>query len=279
MKKHQKQQKLINNPEFHLSFSEHLAELRSRLFIIALCVSLATLAGYFVQQQLIGIMLRPAKGQSFIYTSPTSGINFLFQVCLYFGIYVSLPVIIFNALKFLQPLFNAKVDKLIWRYSLYSFLLATVGVIFGYFAGLPFALHFLGAQFTSSQIQALYTINEYGAFVSFYLLGSALLFQLFLILILINRIKPLQPKKLFKYEKYVIGGAFIVSFLMVPAPNIMNQIVLAVPIIVMYQLAILIIAITNRRKNNKTLFAETIVEPETKREPMKPVLISDIIRA
>jgi sec-independent protein translocase protein TatC len=89
----------------------------------------------------------------------------------------------------------------------------------------------------------------------------------------------LQPKKLFKYEKYVIGGAFIVSFLMVPAPNIMNQIVLAVPIIVMYQLAILIIAITNRRKNSKTLVAETIEGPETKREPMKPVLISDIIRA
>jgi sec-independent protein translocase protein TatC len=106
-----------------------------------------------------------------------------------------------------------------------------------------------------------------------------MLFQLFLILILINRIKPLQPKKLFKYEKYVIAGAFIVSFLMVPAPNIMNQIVLAVPIIAMYQLAILIIAITNRGKNNKIMVAETSVLSETRREPMKPVLISDIIRA
>jgi len=279
MKNYLRQQKLIKNPKYIPTFSDHLAELRSRLFVVALCISLATLAGYFVQQQLIGIMLRPAKGQAFIYTSPTSGINFLFQVCLYFGIYISLPVIIFNILKFLHPLFNAKIDKLIWRYSLYSFLLATIGVLFGYFAGLPFALHFLGAQFTSSQIQALYTINEYGAFVSFYLLGSAMLFQLFLILILINRIKPLQPKKLFKYEKYVIAGAFIVSFLMVPAPNIMNQIVLAVPIIAMYQLAILIIAITNRGKNNKIMVAETSVLSETRREPMKPVLISDIIRA
>ena len=276
-----KQQNLRNNVDTKLTFAEHVSELRSRLFVISLCVSAATLLGYFVQQQLVELMLRPSKGQNFIFTSPTGGINFLFQVCLYFGIYISLPVIIFNVLKFVQPLLSESAEKLIGRYSFYSFVLATLGIIFGYFAGLPFALHFLSGQFTSHQIQALYTINEYGSFVSFYLLGSALLFQLFLVILFINRIKPINPKTLLGKEKYVFAAAFIISFLMVPAPNIANQLVLAAPIILLYQIAIAVIAFRNRKNSplgsNKDSSVHEIV-PATKLRVQQPVLIRDIIR-
>jgi sec-independent protein translocase protein TatC len=274
-----KQQNLRNNVDAHLTFGEHVAELRSRLFIIAACISLATLIGYFIQQQLVALMLLPSKGQNFIFTSPTGGINFLFQVCLYFGIYISLPVIIFNILKFIQPLLSEATEKLIGKYSFYSFVLATLGILFGYYAGLPFALHFLSGQFTSHQIQALYTINEYGSFVSFYLLGSALLFQLFLIILFINRIKPIEPKSLLTKEKYVVAGAFIVSFIMVPAPNIANQLVLAAPIILLYQISIAVIAFRNRKlsytSSSKQIEPEIIVNKQPTRQP---VLITDIIR-
>jgi sec-independent protein translocase protein TatC len=186
-----------------------------------------------------------------------------------------LPVIIFNILKFIQPLLSEATENLIGRYSFYSFVLATLGILFGYYAGLPFALHFLSGQFTSHQIQALYTINEYGSFVSFYLLGSALLFQLFLIILFINRIKPIEPKSLLTKEKYVVAGAFIVSFIMVPAPSIANQLVLAAPIILLYQISIVVIAFRNRKLSYKQNQPEIIVNKQPTRQP---VLITDIIR-
>jgi sec-independent protein translocase protein TatC len=79
-----------------------------------------------------------------------------------------------------------------------------------------------------------------------YILGSALLFQLPIALICINRIKPLKPSRLFHYERWIILAAFVLSGLMNPTPNIISQLIVAVPFILMYQVGIAIIAIVNR---------------------------------
>jgi hypothetical protein len=122
---------------------------------------------------------------------------------------------------------------------------AVAGVIFGYFIGLPSALHFLFHQFTTVQVRPLITIQSYMQFVALYLFGSALMFQLPLILLLINRIKPLKPSMLFKYERHLIAASFIIAFIMNPTPNIVDQLFVVVPIILTYQLGIGLLALVN----------------------------------
>jgi hypothetical protein len=82
--------------------------------------------------------------------------------------------------------------------------------------------------------------------VMVYMVGSAMLFQVPLILLFINRIKPLKPRSLFHAERWVIAGAFLVSGLMNPTPHIMSQLAIAGPLIVMYQLGIGFIWFVNR---------------------------------
>jgi hypothetical protein len=130
---------------------------------------------------------------------------------------------------------------------------ALAGVLFGYYIGLPSALNFLLHQFTTVQVRPLITIQSYMSFVAMYLFGSALMFQLPLILLIINRIKPLKPKKLLKYERHLIVGAFIVAFIMNPTPNIIDQMLVVVPIIVMYQLGIGLVWFVNRHSNPEVL--------------------------
>ena len=84
------------------------------------------------------------------------------------------------------------------------------------------------------------------SFVTIYLIGSALIFQLPLIVVFINRIKPLRPSQLFGFERYVIAGAFIISMLMAPTINLVDQLILAGPIIIIYQLAIVLVLRKNR---------------------------------
>jgi len=105
------------------------------------------------------------------------------------------------------------------------------------------------------------------------------LFQLFLIILFINRIKPIKPNCLLTKEKYVVAGAFIVSFIMVPAPNIANQLVLAAPIILLYQISIAVIAFRNRKLSYTSSSRQ--IQPEikvNKQATRQPVLITDIIR-
>ena len=250
MKKHRNQPQTTQNKTKLAPFVEHLYELRRRLYYVALSILLWGAAIYFVQQHVVRILLSPAHGQHFIYTSVGGGIDFLFRICIYGGIVLSLPVIVYNILCFTEPLLTDATKRFIFIGSFISGLLAFVGIIFGYYVGLPAALHFLLHQFTTIQIQPLVTIQSYLHFVIVYMVGSAMLFQLPLLLVFINRIKPLEPKKLFHYERWVILVAFVLAGLMNPTPNILSQLLVAGPFILMYQVGIVLIAVINRSKRS-----------------------------
>jgi sec-independent protein translocase protein TatC len=240
-----------------LPFIEHLYELRKRLFYVALSVGLWAAATYFVQQRVVAALLRPAHNQQFIYTSVGGGIDFLFRVCMYVGLAMSIPVIVY-LLKYLEPLVKKDSLRFVGVGSIASGLLALAGMAFGYFIGLPAALHFLLHQFTTSQIHPLLTIQSYMGFVTIYLFGSALLFQLPLLLILINRIKPLKPKKMLQYERWVILLAFIGGGLMNPSPRLQDQLLLSGPVIATYQLGIFIVWFLNRKRRRSPRVARLL---------------------
>lgn len=225
----------------------HLRELRKRITYVAISVVLGAVIAYALERKLLDVLLRPSHGQDFIYTSPLGGINFLFSVCLYVGLIVSTPVIMYQLLAFLQPLMQQTTRKFLVLSSLAAGTVAIGGVLFGYFIGLPSALHFLLHQFVTVQVRPLITIQSYMSFVGLYLFGSALMFQLPLILFFINRIKPLKPSGLIKYERHVIIFAFVAAFIMNPTPNVIDQMLIVVPMILMYQLGIALIWYVNRR--------------------------------
>jgi sec-independent protein translocase protein TatC len=232
----------------HQTFAEHLLELRRRLLFVAATILVFATAAYFVQQQLVAFLLRPAHNQHFIYTAPGGGIAFLFQVCTYVGITAGIPVFVYQLLRFIEPVIGDDERRFIAKMGWLSALLAVIGFAFGYLIGLPAALHFLSHQFTTKQIQPLLTIQEYMSFITVYLVGSALIFQLPLVVLFINRVKPLKPSQLFKSERYVIAGAFIISMVMAPTVNVIDQLMLAGPIIVTYQIAVAVVLFKNRPK-------------------------------
>jgi sec-independent protein translocase protein TatC len=233
------------SPTAKIPLIEHVYELRRRLAYVAVCIGVGGGVAYAFERQLVDILLRPSHGQHFIYTSPLGGMNFLFSVCLDIGLVVATPAIIYNLLAFLQPLMKDTTRRFLLIASGVAGLVALCGVTFGYFIGLPSALHFLFHQFTTVQVRPLITIQSYMQFVAMYLFGSALMFQLPLILLLINRIKPLKPRTLFKNERHVIAISFIVAFIMNPTPNIIDQLFVVVPIIATYQLGIGLLALVN----------------------------------
>ncbi|HJQ09197.1 MAG TPA: twin-arginine translocase subunit TatC [Candidatus Saccharimonadales bacterium] len=244
------------NPK--IPFIQHLYELRKRLLYIALSVVLWSIAAYAVQMHIVAALLKPAANQQFIYTSPGGGLEFLLRVCLYTGIFCSIPVIVYQLLKYLEPLIKKDAVRFIAWGSVVSGLLASTGMAFGYFIGMPAALGFLLNQFTNEQIQALLSIQSYLSFVTVYLLGSALLFQLPLILLLINRIKPLSPKKLLGFERWVVIAAFVLGGIINPSPRIIDQLLLTVPIILTYQVGIILVWLSNRKSRTPSMVHELL---------------------
>lgn len=238
-----------------LTFLQHIEELRARLFWIVGSVLVISSLGYLIKDQLIDVLLHPLGQQQLYYLTPVGGFSFLIKICFYFGILVSIPLIVFHLYRYLQPLMHAAAP--VKTYIFFSSLLAAGGVSFAYFVSLPAALHFL-TDFNIGQITAMLTVDSYLTFVLSYLLGAALLFQIPLVLLIINRITPLKPKGLMSYQRHVILGAFIIAAIISPTPDIANQGLLALPIIIMYQIGILLVWLRNRRSKPT---ARTVKEP------------------
>lgn len=242
----------------HKPFIEHLRELRTRFVFVCLAIVAGASAAYPLRQVIIDFLVAPAGDQQFIFTSPTGGFDFVFKVCLAAGVVAAVPVIIFNLLRYLQPLLPRASLKTAVIGMLFSVFLAFTGMTFAYIIGLPAALNFLLQTFLTGPVEALITIQAYMSFVVIYMLGAALIFQIPLVLLFINRIKPLKPSKLFKQQRWVIVISFVVAVIITPTPDVASLLILAIPMIVMYQLGIVLILIANRRTSNRGQFNQLL---------------------
>jgi sec-independent protein translocase protein TatC len=238
---------LRNTAAEKIPFIAHIQELRKRLFYVVVSICIFGGIAALFQTELTKILLKPSGGQQFIFTTPGGGFDFVFKLILYAGIAGSIPVIVYQFIKYMQPLTNDATQRFVVRVSLWSSLLAIAGICFGYSVGLPAAMHFLLQGFSTEQIKALITIQSYMSFVMIYLLGTALLFQLPLLLIVINKFKRLKPRTLLKQQRWVILGSAIAGAIISPTPDIRNMLMLSGPIVLTYELSIVLIWLINRR--------------------------------
>jgi len=256
-------------------FSEHVRELRRRLLYSVAALLIGSIVGYIIHESLFSLIRRPLH-QELYYTTPTGGFNAIIKISILFGVLVGVPVFIYQICKFLSPGFRYRFRM--GRVIVLSIVLAILGILFAYYVSLPAALHFL-ANVDSKDLQSLITVNEYLNFVIGYIASFALLFQLPLIMLFINRIKPQRPGRLMRIQRWVILISFIVAALLTPTPDPINQAIMAMPIILLYQFSVILIWFANRRHKHKTITDPVLITPTKESIPapvQEPRLIMDI---
>lgn len=246
------------------TFMDHVHELRGRLFWIAVVFILATIAAYPFYDAIISLLVAPLKGQQLYYLTPIGGFSFIIKICTYVGAVATLPAIMYHLYRYLQPAVGKVNGKVLLSYVVFSALLAFMGISFAYYVSLPASLYFL-TGLNIGGVTAMLTVDSYYSFVMAYMIGAALLFQLPLLLLIINSITPLKPSKLMGYQRHVILAAFIVAAIISPTPDMVNQALLAVPVILMYQVGIILVWLRNllKREGKKTAkqYTSTTYQP------------------
>lgn len=204
--------------------------------------------GYFFHQDILDVLIQPLD-QPIFYTSPSGGFEFVLQISLFFGFLLSLPVFVHQTIRFIEPALPKKFPHSVGVVLLSSIFLMSLGVCFAYFVSLPAALYFLN-KFATDQIQSLISTREYFTFLTRYLVGFGLIFQLPLIMIAVNAVHQMDIRTLLAKEKYIILASFIFAAILTPTPDVFNQLVMAVPIILLYQISILLVWWINRTKSS-----------------------------
>ncbi len=216
---------------------DHVRELRGRLLWCAAVFAVGAVAGYLLRGPIITFLQRPLH-QTLYYTTPMGSFEFVMQVCAVVGLMAALPMVVFHLLRFLEPALPKRLSAgLLATVVTLSFGLAVSGAAFAYCVSLPAALHFFGSV-GASHLRPLISIDQYARFVFAYLATFAVVFQLPLLLLLLDHITPLGPKALRKWRKLVVVAAFAIALITPSAPDPLSQLILALPIILLYEVSL-----------------------------------------
>lgn len=243
---------------------DHIRELRTRIIVCAIVLIIGGVVGYFFYEQILE-WLRSPLGASLYYSTPAGSFNFIIKVCSMVGILAAVPFLIFQLIMFIRPVFTEKLStRRIFAYTIASIVLAITGALFAFYAILPGALKFF-AGFQVEGLSALIDANNYLNFVTNAIVTFIIVFQIPLLMIIIDRIKPISPKKLLSMEKYVVLGGLVVSLMVPFAMDITTSLLIASPIIILYNISVGIIVIRHLATRKRTVVLP-IVETLTAQE-------------
>jgi sec-independent protein translocase protein TatC len=225
-----------------MPFTGHLEELRKRLIISCVAVGIAFFAAFSFKEDLFRILMRPLiyalpPGQKMIFTGLPEAFFVYIEVSLIAGVMVAMPVILYQMWLFIAPgLYTHERHFLMPVVTLSTFFFLA-GVLFAYLVVFPFAFKYL-VSFETDFVRPLPAMREYLNLVSALMLAFGLIFELPLVLTMLARFGMITDRFLSKNRKYAVLIAFVAAAILTPTPDVFNQCLMAVPIIILYEVSI-----------------------------------------
>lgn len=224
-------------------FLEHLEELRKRIILVLISIILLSALSYTCSEKILRFLARYVN--SLVFISPQEAFLSYLKVSLFSGLVLSVPVVLFNALKFIWVALNKKEKNVFIAYLIAGVLLFGSGILFSYYIALPAAINFL-LSFSSDLIRPFISVAKYISFSVFLMLAFGVAFETPLFIVLLTRLGIVNSRTLRKQRRYFIILLFIISAMLTP-PDVITQILLAVPLIVLYEISILFAGIAERK--------------------------------
>lgn len=240
-------------------FLSHLEELRNRLMVCAISIGACFVAAYFFSEHLFRYLVMPLKevmpeGERLIFTNlPEMFLTYL-KVAFVSGVLASAPVIFYELWKFVAPGLYQHEKKYLIPFVVSSTILFVGGALFGYFIVFPFGFKFF-MNFSNELVRALPSVKQYFSFSLRLLLAFGAVFELPVVIFFLTKIGVVSPDLLKRKRKYAILLTFALAAILTP-PDVITQLMMAGPLIVLYEIGIVVSKIAQRKKEEKTEAAE-----------------------
>jgi len=247
-----------------LSLVQHLGELRTRLMVAAFAVLITSVIAFLFSTSIIRVLLIPVDCQWFEVTtrslfppdisarlgltcsalptklvalSPTENFTTFMRVSLFAGIAIAMPVILYEIYAYIDPALLAKERRYIRFMGLPVILLFVLGMAFCYFVLLPNAIKFL-ISFGGDVIQNQLRASDYISFVTTFILGVGLVFEMPAIIYALVRVHVVRRSWLAKQRRYVFLLVFVIGAIITPTPDPFNQTLVAIPMYLLFELGL-----------------------------------------
>ena len=247
--------------------TEHLTELRKRILISVAVLGVAFLFIFNYSEVLFNILTFPLKSEikfnftnpffhikektpvSLVFLAPAEAFWMHMKVSFVASFIFALPVIFFQIWKFVSPGLLSNEKKYLIPFLVSSTTLFLAGSLFCFVIILPFAMTFLLGYKTGS-LTPMISVGSYIDFCLKFILAFGAIFELPLVIVFLSKFGIVTPQGLAKHRKYAVLFSFIAAAVLTPTPDAFNQVLMAVPIIILYEIGILLSIIIYRKKKN-----------------------------
>ena len=242
-----------------MSLTEHLIELRKSLTRSLIALGIGFGVCYYYKDFIFNIVTRPLtrvlpKNSYLIYTGLTEAFFTYMKVAFFASLIITCPYILYQIWKFIAPALHSREKKYVVPFVISSTFLFISGVCFGYFVALPPAFEFF-VSFNNQYLQAMLSFKDYLSLFVTFLLGFGISFELPIFIFFLTKLGIVNAAMLSKQRRYAILIIFIVAAILTPSPDALSQVLMAIPLMFLYEVSIFVSRFAGKKKtdseNNK----------------------------
>lgn len=222
----------------------HVQELRKRIIRAVLWWGIASGGAYYYIEDIVRWLTKPAGKVYFL--TPTEVFFAYLKLSLWLGFLISLPVLVYEGWAFFAPAFEPNLRKIGRRLVPGGVALFYIGLAFGYILVLPTAMTFF-LSFSTPQLAPLFSFGAYLSFLIMFLLPFGIVFELPLIFFFLSCLGIVSASTLRHKRKYFIVFSFIFAGIISPTTDIFTQTMIAIPMLILYEVSIWLLAWQNKK--------------------------------
>lgn len=216
-----------------LPFSEHIEELRQRIFHLFWIILALTLIAFFEVKIIVKILELPINNVKFFQISPGEYFISTIKISFYTGLLFGSPFAVGQIILFLLPGLTERETKIILPLLLASLLLFGSGLVFSYYALIPAALNFF-LTYSDEVIEPLWSFDQYFEFILVLFYTTGLSFQIPVIQIVLGLLNIVSAKQMLDVWRYVVLISTIIGAILTPSTDPLTQLLLSLAILFLY---------------------------------------------
>ncbi len=220
-----------------MTLVEHLAALRNCIIKSILALAIGTGISFAFIEQILAILTAPAS--TLYYMRPAEAFMIYMKITLLMGLVLASPCILYQGYRFVRPALLPKEKAFTLLSMPICLALFIAGLLFSYHFVFPRGLEFF-LGFTAGNISPLISMESYLDFLLMLVVPFGFVFNIPVILLLLCYLRFVGVHTLIKYQKHVILAAFILAAFITPTPDIITQSLLALPMVILYELSIIL---------------------------------------
>ena len=224
-------------PEKEMTFIGHLEELRKRIIIVLIVFAVAFIPAYIYHSKILEFITAPLVNKKLVFLEVTEPFLVNVKLAFFAAAAVAIPILVYQILVFIKPALSGKIRKNLGVLTIVFFTLFAGGVAFSYKLMVPVAVRWLLGQ--GAGLTQILSVNKYVSFIGWFLLGAGVIFEMPLILLFLIKADIITVAQLRRQWRVVYIVILLACAIITPDWSPVTMGVLAVPMILLYELALL----------------------------------------